>query len=343
MNRPNDMTTKVLIASTILFLIMNLPSGYSQSLQETTIGAICDIKGIRGNQLVGIGLLAGLDGKGDGARSLPVKQSLSALLNHFGIQIDAEDTGGKNSALVVVTAELPPFASPGDRIDVVVSSLFEAKNVQGGVLLQTPLKSAGGETYAVAQGKVDLTGGGTDALTVGDIPGGALVERGVQTVPEGSSSFTLVLKNPDYRSAAAIAEAIEKSDTEVTVRAADGSSVVVDYGGGDLVAAVSSILDVPVTLKAPARVVIDERSGIVVMGGDVRIAPVTVTWRGATIEVGPASWKGSGPSGFSLEETLTVASFFKVLQEAGVRADDIIDIMKVIDKAGALYGALEMM
>jgi flagellar P-ring protein FlgI len=327
-----------IVLGTLFPLVMS-----AQSFHETSIGAICELKGVRGNQLLGIGILTGLDGKGDGSRSLPIKQSLSTLLNHFGIDIDPEHTGSKNSALVVVTADLPPFASPGERIDVSVSSLFEAKNVQGGVLLQTPLKSAGGISFAAAQGKVELSGKRGESSTVGAIPGGALVEREVKTSPEGQQSFSLVLDRPDYRSAAAISTAIEEANPSLEVKAVDGATVTVNYGEADIVSTVSTILDLKVSVPAPALVVIDEKSGIVVMGGDVRIAPVTVTWRGATIEVGPAGWQGDGLSGFSLDQSITVASFFQVLQDAGVRADDIISIMKVIDRAGALFGSLELM
>ncbi len=312
---------------------------FSQST-EVRIGDVTDLRGIRTNQLVGVGILAGLDGKGDGTRSLPIRKSLSSLLGHFGIEVEQTDAGGKNSALVLVTAEVPPFAHPGDRLDVTVSSIFDAKNVKGGVLLQTPLKSAGGDVYAVAQGKVGRAG---ESSTVGDIPSGAVMEAPVSTDLEGEGGFTLVLKYPDYRSAALIAETVQNAFPEISVTARDAATVSISLPQNNTVQIIGEIEELMVQLPRPSRVVIDETAGIVVMGGEVKIAPVTVTYRGATIDIGPASWRGENTNGFTLENTVSVSKFFEVLQSAGIGTDDVIDILKVIDRAGALFGSLELM
>lgn len=332
----------VLSCLLLLMVMPSLPlfSQESGAGSGVRIGDVTEIRGIRTNQLVGVGILAGLDGKGDGSRSVPVRKSLSSMLGHFGIDVDQEQAAGKNSALVLVTAEVPAFARAGDRLDVTVSSIFDAKNVSGGVLLQTPLKSAGGDVYAVAQGKVERS---SDASTVGDIPSGAVMESSISTGPEGEGGFTLVLKHPGYSAASIIAEAIESAFPDLTAEAADAASVSVRFGEGSAVKLIGDIEELRVTLPRPARVVIDEKAGIVVMGGEVQIAPVTVTYRGATIDVGPAGWKGGDPSGFSLEERVSVAGFFEVLQEAGIATDDVIDILKVIERAGALFGTLELM
>jgi flagellar P-ring protein precursor FlgI len=325
----------------LLFIVIIVPAGplFSQSA-GVRIGEVTELRGIRTNQLVGVGILAGLDGKGDGSRSLPVRKSLSSLLGHFGIEIDQTDAGGKNSALVLVTAEVHPFAHPGDRLDVTVSSIFDAKNVKGGVLLQTPLKSAGGDVYAVAQGKVARAG---ESSTVGEIPSGAVMEAPVSTDLEGDDGFTLVLKQPDYRSAAIIAEAVLSAFPDISVTARDAATISISLPQNNIVQTIGDIEELMVQLPIPARVVIDEAAGIVVMGGEVKIAPVTVTYRGATIDVGPASWRGGDTNGFTLEETVSVSKFFEVLQSAGIGTDDVIDILKVIDRAGALFGSLELM
>jgi flagellar P-ring protein precursor FlgI len=307
----------------------------------TRIGDITELRGIRTNQLVGVGILTGLDGKGDGSRSVPIRSSLAVMLGHFGIEVDAQDAAGKNSALVLVTADVPPFASPGDRIDITISALFDAKNVKGGVLLQTPLKSAGGDVYAVAQGKVERSG---ESSTVGEIIGGAVMENRVHSDVEGEGGFTLLLERPNYRVAYLIREAIANAYPDLSVSAGDASSVSVTLGeDGDLVRLIGEIQQLRIDLPRPSKVVIDEASGIVVMGGNVQIAPVTVTYRGATIEVGPPGWNSGNSNGFSIEETVSVQKFFEVLQSSGIGTDDIIDILKVIDRAGALYGSLEMM
>ena len=325
----------------LLFLLFMVPSVPAVTQEAgVRIGDVTELRGIRTNQLVGVGILAGLDGKGDGSRSLPVRKSLSSLLGHFGIEVDQADAGGKNSALVLVTAEVHPFAHPGDRLDVTVSSIFDAKNVKGGVLLQTPLKSAGGDVYAVAQGKVARAG---ESSTVGEIPSGAVMEASVGSDLEDEGGFTLVLKNPDYSSAAIIAEAVLSAYPEISVTARDAASISITLPQNNTVQLIADIEALMVQLPVPARVVIDEAAGIVVMGGEVKIAPVTVTYRGASIDIGPASWRGEKTNGFTLENTVSVSKFFEVLQSAGIGTDDVIDILKVIDRAGALFGSLELM
>jgi flagellar P-ring protein FlgI len=323
---------------TLLVTAMASPSFGQEN--RVRIGDLTDLQGLRTNQLLGVGILTGLDGRGDGSRSVPIRNSLSTVMGHFGIDVEPEDAGGKNSAMVLVTAELPPFARSGDRIDVTVSSMLDAKNVKGGVLLQTPLKSAGGDIFAVAQGRVEHSG---EYSTVGSIPSGAIMEDTVTASLSGEGSFTLVLRRPDFGTAWQIAEAVREAFPDLTVEARDASTVAIGFEQNDVVRLIGEIEGLSISVQPAARVVIDEASGIVVMGGDVKIAPVTVTYRGTTIEIGPVGRRNGGTSGFTLQETVSVSSFFEVLQDAGVKTDDIIDIVKVIYRAGALYGTLELL
>lgn len=305
-----------------------------------SVDQLTSLEGLRSNQLLGLGILSGLDGQGDGARSVPIKNALTSLLGHFSISVDPDEVQAKNSALVVVSADIPPYAREGDRIDVTVSSLFQAKNVRSGLLLQTPLQAADGTVYAVAQGKVETS---EESATVGDVPGGAIMEASLDPPDERERSFSLRLKRPDYRTAYRIVEAIREAFPGLELRVRGAKLIECSFQEGDFLEILTSVGALKIDPPIRDVVLVNEERGIILMGGAVRIAPVSINWRGAKIETGPGFRDEGQRNSLSLQDYTRVEDFYAVLQDAGISSDDIIEIMKVIDRAGALMGRLEFM
>lgn len=313
---------------------------------------IASIEGVRSNQLVGFGLVTGLQGDGDSSRSQLNKKLLSNLLASFDVNIAADEIDSKNSAAVVVTAEVPPFIRAGQTVDVTVSSLMDARNIAGGVLLQTNLKAANGQVYAVAQGSVlssystedDRT---SDRRTTGSIVAGAIVEQPVVSDFQSENGVAVLLNSPDFSLAIAVRDAIRRQFEGFAVRAIDAEKIEVIPSPESEIAYTelsARIEQLTVNPDFPARVVINRRSGVVVMGQSVRIAPVVVSFKSSEISVG-WSPRGQDTSGSSVqfEDTVRVEDLISVLKEAGMKVDDIIEVLKTIQRAGALYGTLEIM
>jgi flagellar P-ring protein FlgI len=330
--------------------------------------------GVRGNDLVGYGLIVGLNGTGDGLRNAPFTQEiLGNLLERMGVNVTAEDMRPRNVAAVIVTARLPPFARAGAQVDVTVSAIGDAENLLGGTLVMTPLNGADGQVYAVAQGTV-IAGGlvaeGEAARvtqgvpTAGTIPSGARVEREVDFDLSSLATVRLALRDPDFTTAARIEAAINSSFGGPVAVMTDAGTVTVDAGatGAPSVAhALSQIENIVVEPERRARVVVDQRSGTIVMGSDVRISPVavaqgTLTVRvsetpvavqpnpfaegetivlprtDASIDADPGTGLAVVPGGTSLAEVVAG------LNALGVAPHDLIDILKSINAAGALHG-----
>lgn len=328
------------------------------------------IEGLRANQLVGLGLVVGLQGTGDTRSGGAHLQMIANMLQNFGVGVDMSALRSRNAAAVVVTAMLPPLARPGDRIDVTVSSLADARSLAGGVLLQTPLQGADGEVYAVGQGPVVVgtlverrAGADRTYATVGTVPRGAIVERAVPTSILEEGTVRLVLAWPDFSTAVQIVETINRVLGEPVAITRDGAVVTVrppqayrDNPAG-LVAAIENL---PVTPTASSRVVVSERTGTVVIGHQVRIAPVAVAHRGLTVQVGgagepggeapsPAAGAGLWPAGAGqaghvamLQATATVGELVDALNALGVTPRDVVEVLRAIRAAGALFGELEV-
>lgn len=258
---------------------------------------LADVAGARDNQLVGYGLVTGLAGTGDDASVPFTSQSVLSMLRRLGVQADPAQIRLRNVAAVVVTATLPPFAKQGTKIDITVSSLGNARSLSGGVLVQTLLKGADQKTYAVAQGPLSIGGfeasgksGSTTkqgSTTTGRIPEGAIVEREVQTNVVEGNAVRLELRNPSFAVAAKVAEAVNKKFAGAA-SATDGGGVKVSVPEGwdtKVVELIAELEDLEVTPTRRARVVINERSGTIVGGGDVRLAPSAVVHGGLTIVV----------------------------------------------------------
>ena len=347
------------------------PQGMSVRLKD-----IARIQGARDNQLVGYGIVVGLNGTGD--TSEVVSDIIKNFLERMELTINADDLDAKNVAIVTVTATLPAFARPGMRVDCLVSSLADAKSLQGGVLLQTPLLGADHVVYAVAQGPISIGGfaaGGAAASiqkghpTVGQIPNGALIERTVPVTLTRENTLTVCLREPDFTTAARMARAINETFPG-TARPLDGGTIRVnippEFRGQDrLVDFIASLEAVPVRPDAPARVIINERTGTIVSGSHVRIAQVAIA-HGSLVFITKESAVVSQPAPFSrgqttvvpdtglevrepqphiavIEDTLTVGDVARALNALGVKPNDIVAIFQAIKRAGALPAELIIM
>ncbi len=339
----------------------------------TRIKDIARLQGIRNNQLNGMGLVVGLNGTGDSSRVNA--QMVANALTRWGIEIGASDLKVRNIAAVFITATLPPFAHAGDTLSVQVSSLGDAKSLQGGVLLQSPLTGADGNVYAVAQGPVHLVGymagergsrQQKNVTTVGMIPSGAIVEREVTMTMENNGRLRWALANPDFTTASRLAKTINDNVFEGVARAVDMGLVEVTIPAeraADPVAFVAEIETLPISPDGVAKVVINERTGTVVIGEKVRIAPVAVTHRNITVKV-DTNRRVSQPPPLSEGETTVVenqtvtvneepgrlillpggtniGAIIQALNAVGTTPQDIIAVVVAIKESGALYGTLE--
>ncbi|PJE27490.1 flagellar P-ring protein precursor FlgI [Pseudooceanicola antarcticus] len=334
---------------------------------------LVEFDGVRGNDLVGYGLVVGLNGTGDGIRNAPfTEEIMSNILERLGVNITGEQFRPKNVAAVFVTAALPPFARTGGTIDVTVSAIGDASSLLGGTLIMTPLNAADGQIYAVAQGTV-IAGGAAaqgDAAQVvqgvptsGVIPSGARVEREVDFELSALSSLRLALREPDFTTAARIEQAINESFATPVARMLDSGTVRLDITATGMASpahALGRVENILVEPEQKARVVVDQRSGTIVMGEDVRISRVAVSQGNLTlrIEEDPAVVQ---PNPFAEGETVVVprtnaeiveepgiglaeiregTSLSEVvagLNALGVAPRDMIDILKSIKAAGALH------
>ncbi|HEY8425310.1 MAG TPA: flagellar basal body P-ring protein FlgI [Limnochordales bacterium] len=323
------------------------------------------LEGLRPNQLVGLGLVVGLEGTGD-SRGVSA-QMVANMLRYFGLAVDPGQLRARNVAAVMVTALLPSLARPGDRVDVTVSSMGDARSLAGGVLLQTPLQGADGEVYAVAQGPLVVGGSTARSLTgqrvhptVATIPGGAIVERAVPAAVAQEGTVRLVLYQPDFTTAARMVDAINQELGEPLAFTLDGAVVTVRLPEAyqqDPALLVARLEQLMVTPSAPARVVINERTGTVVLGHQVRIAPVAVAHGGIRVEVGATApdddlgavrglpSRSESPPGRAtlLQAGASVGELVDALNASGLTPKDIIAILEAIRAAGALYAELEVL
>ena len=314
------------------------------SSMTVRIKDITRVYGVRGNQLIGYGLVVGLKGTGDSRNAPYTARSVANMLDRFMITVDPSEIKSRNIAAVIVTAVLPPFAKPGDVLDIAASSIGDAKSLLGGTLLLTELAGLDGKVYAMAQGQIAQ---GADGMTtVGRIPSGATVEGYVpmeMVSPEGYMVLSLI--NPDYTTATRIADA-------VCARFGSGSAVAVD-GGSVRVTVPESLRQTPtpfaaelgelqVKPDAPARVVVNSRTGVVVVGANVKISPAAVSYNGFSVQVGSAADAAAG-STVVLEAGSTIQTLVAALNAVGARPRDIMSIMEALKACGALQAELEVM
>jgi len=338
---------------------------------------IASLSGVRTNQLVGYGLVVGLEGSGDGKKSRFTTQSMGSMLERLGMTINPKDITMGNVAAVMVTADLPPFAKSGNRIDVVVSSIGDAKTLYGGTLLFAPLKGADGNIYAVAQGPVSIWGfsaggeGGSvqkNFPTVGRVARGALIEREVPNNFEQRKSLVLGLHEPDFTTAARMVEAINGAFKSSIAAASNSGAINIEIPAqyhGETVSFVTALENLEIRPDVIARVVINERTGTVVVGESVRISTVAVAHGNLSIEIKetkdvsqPLPFSGGqtavtpstdlavseGKSQLLLVKSgTTIGDLVKGLNALGVSPRDLIIIFQAIKAAGALSAELEVM
>jgi flagellar P-ring protein FlgI len=344
---------------------------------------LSSVYGVRINQLVGYGVVVGLSGTGDGNSKLTM-QSLESLISRLGLQVSARDLNARNAAAVMVTAELGPFMKEGQTIDITVSTVGSAKSLKGGTLLMTPLLGADGEIYAIGQGNLVVGGLGVEGNdgsfltvnipTVGRIPGGATVERVVETPLMEGEYILLNLHRADFSTAAAAEQAINASFGAGTAMAVDGSSIRVraPANAGARVSFLGMLENLEVTPDAPpARVVVNSRTGTVVIGGNVRVSPSAVTHGSLTVRVNEdfnvdqAATVVAGGNGavvvpgeavvtpdtqidvdqqparaFVFDPGVSLSSLVDAINAVGASPSDLVAILEALRQSGALRAEL---
>jgi flagellar P-ring protein precursor FlgI len=363
----------------VLLLALGAVAAGSLAAQggEVRVKDVASIRGVRENELLGYGLVIGLNGTGDKSGTLFTAQSVASMLQRLGVQVPRDRVSVRNVAAVAVTAKLPAFAKAGTSLDVTVSSLGDATSLQGGTLIRTPLLGADGRVYAVAHGAVSIGGfnveaGGTGEKlqknhpTVGRIPGGALVEREVPMTLVENQSLAVVLHSPDFTTARRLADAINAALEGAPARAEDAATVRVQIRPGqDVVSLVADLEVLRVRPDRVARVVINERTGTVILGSEVRVSTVAVSHANLTLQI-KAGFQVSQPPPLSegrtaivpkseisaheerrplvvVEEGTSIGDIVQALNALGVTSRDLIAILQAIKQAGALQGELEIL
>jgi flagellar P-ring protein precursor FlgI len=349
----------------------------SADAHAVRIKEIISIQGVRQNQLVGYGLVVGLNGTGDGDKAKFTIQSLVSMLEKMGMTVNPIDIKVKNIAAVMITADMPPFSRSGTRMDVSVSSIGDAKDLQGGTLLFTPLKAADGQTYAIAQGAISTggfsaKGAGASAQknfpTVGRVVGGALIEKEVPTSFRNKESLMLTLNHPDFTTATRVAESINVAFSSSIARTSDSASIEVRVPPkyvDNVVGFVTVIEALGVTPDVESKVVVNERTGTVVIGENVRISKVAIAHGNLSIQI-KESADVSQPLPFSQGQTVatpntnlvvkedkapiflmeagaSIGEIVRALNALGVTPRDLISIFQALQAAGALQAKLEIM
>src|SRR6202048_5181697 len=361
-------------ACALLALVLStLPAAATSRIKD-----LANIEGVRQNQLIGYGLVVGLNGTGDTLNNIPfTKQSLQAMLERMGVNIRGATIRTGNVAAVMVTGNLPAFGTQGTRMDVTVSALGDSKNLQGGTLLVTPLLGADGNVYAVAQGSVTITGFQDEGEaakivrgvpTVGRIANGAIIEREIEFALNRLPNVRLALRNADFTTAKRIAAAVNDFLGAKTAEPIDPSTVQLSIPAefkGNVVAFLTEIEQLQVEPDLAAKIVIDERSGIIVMGRDVRVATVAVAQGNLTVTISespqvsqpnplsrgrtvvtPNSRVGVTEDGkkFALvKDGVSLQQLVDGLNGLGIGPRDLIGILQAIKAAGAIQADIEVM
>ena len=362
-----------IIALVLIFICLGLLPVYAGPAAR--IKDIAKVQGVRSNQLSGYGLVVGLNGTGDGTKSLETLQSIANMLKGFGVAISTTQLQPKNVAAVMVTAQLPPFAKPGDTIDIAVSSLGDAKSLQGGMLLQTPMKAGNGAIYAVGQGPLSIggysAGGGGNSVqknfpTVGLVPSGAIVEKEVPMPFVVNGELRLSLSQPDFTTATRISESIGQHFGSIA-SATDPGTVVINIPSefqNNVVGFVAALEELPVYPDAIAKIVINERTATIVMGTNVTIDEVAVAQGGLTVKISrdtsvsqPPAFSGGSTAVTNnttvnaqekpanlilLPAASSVGDVVSALNAVGATPLDIISILQAIKAAGALHADLQI-
>jgi len=366
---------RIVISLLQLFLIA-VPCTLPPDVSAERIKDIASFEGMRENQLIGYGLVVGLDGSGD--KGNQTIQTIANLLQRIGLTVNLTDIKAKNAAAVMVTSALPPFPKPGMRLDALVSTIGDAKSLQGGTLLLAPLKGPDGKVYALAQGAISVGGfigggGGTTVqknhTTAGKIPNGVTIEIEPRFAFGAGNEIRIFLHNPDFTTAAETARKINEAlKDESAASTVDPSTIILkvpELYQGRLIQLVALVESIDVAVDTPARVIINERTGTVTIGEAVRIAPVAIAHGSLTIEI-KTEYNVSQPLPFAPNQAQTIVTpkqtvnvkeqnaslmhvsgatlgdVVRALNALGVTPRDLVSILQALKAAGALRAELEI-
>ena len=335
----------------IIFILISLIGLNSFAGEAVRLKEIARIQGVRSNQLLGLGLVIGLNGTGDKKALTP--QMLKNLYKFFGTEIAQNQIESKNVAAVIVTAELPPFKRIGDTIDVTISSVNDAKSLEGGVLLQTVLKSGTGENYAVAQGSLNGVQNRTSNRVNAVIANGAMVEKEVEMKLENKDKVVLLLENPDFTTATRIVDVINKRFSYDTAVAVDAAKIEIKKSfsfGDDIVGFISSIENLKVIPDRKSLIVINEKTGTIVLGENIAVAAVAISHGDLSLNISGdkegvaeegAEGEVSGETSFFFKGS-TVKDVVTMLNALGAKPQDIIEILHSLKASGAIDAKLKI-
>ncbi len=365
----NGFKMNMIIIKSVAILMLAILEVSVFAISEVRIKELAEVRGARGNQLFGYGLVVGLNGTGDKTQTVFTSQSLTNMLDKlgvapskvskFGLSTSGSEMKVKNVAAVLVTAELTPFTSSGTRIDVTVSSIGDCNSLEGGTLVMTPLQGADGKIYAVAQGPVSVGGLAASVSspthpTVANIVQGAFVEREVPANFVKDGKITLLLRNPDFTTSNRIADAINKTFAGIA-KSIDAGTIevkIADEYKDSIISFISAIEQLSAKGDIEAKVVINERTGTIVTGENVTISAVAVSHGTLTVSISPEKAAGDTTVGETIAlnskvmfvpESVSIGQVAKSLSVLGATPTDMIAIFQAMKRAGAINAKLEIM
>ncbi|WP_121091903.1 flagellar basal body P-ring protein FlgI [Helicobacter pylori] len=339
-----------------VFLCLIFVLAFHKLLAEK-IGDIASVVGVRDNQLIGYGLVIGLNGTGDKSGSKFTMQSISNMLESVNVKISADDIKSKNVAAVMITASLPPFARQGDKIDIHISSIGDAKSIQGGTLVMTPLNAVDGNIYALAQGAI--ISGNSNNLLSANIINGATIEREVSYDLFHKNAMTLSLKNPNFKNAIQVQNTLNKVFGNKVAIALDPKTIQITRPERlSMVEFLALVQEIPINYSAKNKIIVDEKSGTIVSGVDIIVHPIVVTSQDITLKITKEPLNDSKntqdlDNNMSLDtahntlssngKSITIAGVVKALQKIGVSAKGMVSILQALKKSGAISAEMEVL
>ncbi|NHB30078.1 flagellar basal body P-ring protein FlgI [Helicobacter pylori] len=339
-----------------VFLWLIFVLAFHELLAEK-IGDIASVVGVRDNQLIGYGLVIGLNGTGDKSGSKFTMQSISNMLESVNVKISADDIKSKNVAAVMITASLPPFARQGDKIDIQISSIGDAKSIQGGTLVMTPLNAVDGNIYALAQGAI--VSGNSSNLLSANIINGATIEREVSYDLFHKNAMTLSLKNPNFKNAIQVQNTLNKVFGNKVAIALDPKTIQITRPERlSMVEFLALVQEIPINYSAKNKIIVDEKSGTIVSGVDIIVHPIVVTSQDITLKITKEPLNDSKntqdlDNNMSLDtahntlssngKSITIAGVVKALQKIGVSAKGMVSILQALKKSGAISAEMEIL
>lgn len=339
-----------------MFLWLIFVLAFHKLLAEK-IGDIASVVGVRDNQLIGYGLVIGLNGTGDKSGSKFTMQSISNMLESVNVKISADDIKSKNVAAVMITASLPPFARQGDKIDIHISSIGDAKSIQGGTLVMTPLNAVDGNIYALAQGAI--VSGNSSNLLSANIINGATIEREVSYDLFHKNAMVLSLKNPNFKNAIQVQNTLNKVFGNKVAIALDPKTIQITRPERlSMVEFLALVQEIPINYSTKNKIIVDEKSGTIVSGVDIIVHPIVVTSQDITLKITKEPLNDSKntqdlDNNMSLDtahntlssngKSITIAGVVKALQKIGVSAKGMVSILQALKKSGAISAEMEIL